>query len=204
MSTTWEVDSLSKALFGKTRQAVMSLLYGHADEAYYLRQIARATGISLGPVQRELKQLSDAGIINRTVQGHQVYFQANQDCPIFTELKGLLTKTAGVGDVLRSALTSLSNRIDLAFVYGSVARGNEGRQSDIDLLVVGSIEFADIVSALQGAQKMLEREINPTVYPPVEFASKLKSGDHFLKDVSKNTKFFIIGSDHDFKKLAEK
>ena len=103
MNTNTERKDLSSLLFGKTRRAILSLLFGHPDESYYLRQIARRIGFGLGPVQRELKQLTEAGIIQRRESGHQVYFQANQASPVFQELKSLITKTVGIGDTLRIA-----------------------------------------------------------------------------------------------------
>lgn len=102
-------------------------------------------------MQRELKQLSDAGIISRTLRGKQVYYQANTKCPVFAELKSLLIKTAGVGDILRSALAPLTDRIEVALIYGSIARGLENRSSDVDVLVIGDISFAEVVDKLEPA-----------------------------------------------------
>jgi len=204
MSTTPETDYLSKTLFSKTRRAVLSLLYSHVDDAYYVRQIVRAAGVGLGAVQRELKQLSDAGIIRRMVRGHQVYYQANPQCPVFAELKNLVVKTVGVGAVLQAALTPLGDRIDVAFIYGSIARSEEHRDSDVDVLVVGKVTFAEIVSSLGEAQKAIGREINPTVYPPAEFRSKLAAGHHFLNAVLKGPVFFLIGGKRELARLAKK
>jgi len=204
MSTTPETDYLSKTLFSKTRRAVLSLLYSHVDDAYYVRQIVRAAGVGLGAVQRELKQLSDAGIIHRMVRGHQVYYQANPQCPVFAELKNLVVKTVGVGAVLQAALTPLGDRIDVAFIYGSIARSEEHRDSDVDVLVVGKVTFAEIVSSLSEAQKAIGREINPTVYPPAEFRSKLAAGHHFLNAVLKGPVFFLIGGKRELARLAKK
>jgi predicted nucleotidyltransferase len=173
MNTTTGNKNLSSILFGKARLAVLSLLYGHSDESFYLRQIVRTTGVGLGPVQRELKQLTDVGIIRRSAQGHQVYFQANLDSPIFKELKSLITKTAGITETLQSALAPIANHINIALVYGSVARGEENHRSDVDLLVVGSVPFSEVVKALRDAQETLGREINPTVYPVDEFRSRI-------------------------------
>jgi len=203
MSTTPKNNSLASALFGKTRWAILSLLYGHADEAFYLRQIARLAGVGLGAVQREVKNLSKAGIILRTIQGRQVYFQANPECPVFKELKSLMVKTAGVGDVLRLALASIADHIIVAFIYGSFARGEEQRSSDVDVLVVGAVTFAQVVSALESAQETLGREVNPTVYPPSEFRSKLAASHHFLKTVLNEERIFLIGSEDELAKLAE-
>jgi predicted nucleotidyltransferase/DNA-binding transcriptional ArsR family regulator len=204
MSTDNITDTLSAALFGKTRLAVLSLLYSHVDEAFYLRQIVRRVSAGLGAVQRELSTLTKAGIVVRMVRGRQVYYQANSQCPIFPELKGLIMKTSGAADVLKSSLGLLADRIDAAFIYGSVARSEENRQSDMDLLVVGEVPFAEVVSALDQAQNILGREINPAVYPRAEFVSKLSAGHHFLKTVMAGPKLFIIGDRRELTRLAKK
>jgi len=202
MRTTTRDKNLSSVLFTKTRRAVLSLLYGHVDESFYVRQIVRITGAGLGPVQRELKQLVDVGIIVRSVHGHQVYYQANRDCPIFNELKGLIAKTAGVVETLQNALATIANRIGLAFVYGSVARGEENHRSDIDLLVVGDVSFSEVVKALHSAQETLGREINPTVYPVDEFRSRIAERHSFVQNVLSGPKIFVIGGEDDLKRLA--
>jgi len=208
MSTNFRNDSLSATLFGKTRRAVLALLYNHADESFYLRQIARAAGVGMGAVQREVKQrevkkLSEAGIIKRTVQGRQVYYQANPECPIYAELKSLVIKTVGVGDVLKTALVSLSERIKVAFLFGSLLRGGEHSGSDVDVMVVGDVTFTEVVSALGRVQETIGREINPIVYPLEEFRSKLVANHHFLKTVLKDSKFFLIGDEHELEKLVK-
>jgi len=199
-----DTDYLSKTLFSKTRRAVLSLLYSHVDDTYYLRQIVRAAGVGLGTVQRELKQLSDAGIIRRIVRGRQVYYQANPQCPVFAELKNLVVKTVGVGAAIQAALTLLGDRIDVAFIYGSIARSEEHWDSDVDVLVVGKVTFGEIVSSLSEVQKTIGREINPTVYPPAEFQSKLAAGHHFLNSVLRGPIFFLIGDKHELARLAKK
>jgi predicted nucleotidyltransferase len=204
MSTPIETDKLSASLFGKTRRAILSLLYSHPDEAFYLRQLVRAAGVGLGGVQREVRRLSEAGIIRRMVRGRQVYYQANSQSPVFEELRSLVIKTAGVGDVLRAAMAPLMERINLAFIYGSVARGEERRGSDLDVLVVGDVTFTEITSALSRAQETLRRDINPTVYPPTEFRSKLAAGHHFIETVLKETKIFLIGDESELARLAGK
>ena len=203
MITSLDNNGLAATLFGKTRRAILSLLYGHADESFYLRQIARTTGVGLGPIQRELKQLTDAGIIQRSVQGRQVYYQANSKSPVFTELKSLITKTAGVGDTLRNILTPLIDRLNIALIYGSIASGKEKRDSDIDLLIIGKVTFAEVVAELQLAQEQLGREINPTVYPVDEFTAKLAENHHFLRDVLGGPRMFLIGDENELKRMVE-
>jgi predicted nucleotidyltransferase len=204
MSTLPDTDNLSRILFSKTRRAVLSLLYGQVDDAFYVRQIVRAAGVGLGAVQRELKQLSDAGIIQRIVRGHQVYYQANPLCPVFAELKKLVLKTVGVGAALKAALAPLGDRINVALVYGSIARSEEHRESDVDVLVVGKVTFAEIVSSFSEAQKAIGREINPTVYPPTEFRSKVAAGHHFLNTVLRGPMLFLVGDKRELARLAKK
>ncbi len=204
MGTTSASITLSSALFGKVRRSILVLFFTRVDEAFYLRQIARTTGVGLGAVQREVQQLSSVGILGRRVQGRQVYYQANVACPIFSELKSLIVKTAGIGEVLRSALAPVSDRVDAAFIYGSVATGTEVRASDIDLLVVGDVTFGDIVTALGPAQEALGREVNPTVYPRAEFKKKAEAGQHFLRSVLKGQKIFLVGNEGELKRLAGK
>lgn len=192
------------ALFGQTRRALLALFYGHADQAYYLREIARAAGLGLGAVQRELQRLTAAGIITRNVRGRQVYYQANRESPIFPELKSLVIKTVGVGDVLRSALAPLAGKIRVAFLYGSLAQGDERAGSDVDLLLVGQASFGEVVNALSAAQETLAREVNPTVYDPTEFRRKLAARHHFLTSVMRSQKTFLIGDERELGRLASK
>jgi predicted nucleotidyltransferase len=202
MSTPSISSNLSGALFGQTRRALLALLYGHPDEAYYLRQLARAGGLGLGAVQREVRRLTEAGILQRTVRGHQVYFQANSECPVFAELKGLMVKTAGAAEVLRAGLAPLAGQIKVAFIYGSMAGLRQKNASDVDLMVVGTVSFGDVVAALNAAQDLLHREINPMVYSPAEFRSKLKARHHFLSSVLRNEKVFVVGDEHELARLG--
>jgi predicted nucleotidyltransferase len=196
-------DLVGETLFGRTRRAVLSLLYGHADEEFYLRQVIRASGGGQGAMQRELEQLVAAGLVLRRVHGRQVYFRANSESPVYQELRGLLVKTAGMADVLRQALAPLAARVRFAFVYGSVARGEERRASDVDLIVVGEVSFADVVAALAPAQERLGREVNPTVYSESEFHRKLAAGQHFVRSVAKREKVFLLGDEHDIRRLGK-
>ena len=193
---------LSDTLFGRTRGAVLSVLYGHVGESFYLRQLARLTGKSLGPVQREVRQLVDAGLVTRRIEATRILYSANQDSPVFAEIKSVITKTIGMHDVLNSALEELRRKINLAFVYGSVARSGETARSDVDLMVVGKVDFSTVVSKVAKAQKALNREINPTVYSVKEFQSKLRG--NFLKNVLAEKKLFIIGDENVLRQLGEK
>lgn len=194
----------NSGLFGQTRGALLGLLYGHVDRSFYLRQLAREVGAGHGAVQREVKYLTELGLLVRRSQGNQVLYQANPESPIFPEIRSLIAKTVGVYDTLHSALAPLGLRIQIAFVYGSVARQMERTNSDVDLMVLGRASFSDVVAAVGPAQKVLAREINPTVYGITEFRSKWKAGNNFLHNVMAEKKLFIIGSERDLSKLASK
>lgn len=195
-------DKLTTTLFSKTRGSVLALLYGHVDEQFYFRQIVRITGLGVGALQRELKTLTEAGIITKSAHGSQVYYQASSNCPVFTELKNLVQKTVGIGVVLKTCLESLADQIDLAFIFGSLANSRETRQSDIDIMVIGEVPFADLVRVLHRAQDTLRREINPLVFPREEFQRKLVAEQHFLKNIMTNDKLFLIGTEDELARLA--
>jgi len=193
---------LSETLFGQTRAAVLSVLYSHVGETFYLRQLARLTEIAVGPVQREMRQLVAAGLVTRKTVGTQTLYTANQKSPVFREIKNLVNKTVGMHDALSDALDPLRERINLAFVYGSVARSRETEHSDVDLMIIGRVDFDEVVESLAGAEKTLNREINPTVYSIREFGKKVRG--NFLKTVLADKKLFIIGDEDDLRELGQK
>lgn len=204
LMVTFTQTSEGTALFGKTRRAVLSLLFTHPGESFYLRQIVRLTGMGLGPVQRELKTLTDAGIINREKSGNQVYFSANEKSPIYSELKTIIVKTSGVADVISKSLAPLAEKIKLAFIYGSFAKSGEDRRSDIDILIVGDASLREVVSALHKAHDILMREINPVTFSEKEFKQRLIKKEHFITSVWKGKKILIAGEINEFKGLGGK
>lgn len=199
---TKPTTDLGTVFFGAYRRQVLGLLLLHPDESFHLREIARATNTHPGTLRRELAQLADAGVLSREKLGNLVRYKAETACPIYDELRGILKKTAGVADVLREGLASLSDKISVAFVYGSVASGAERRSSDIDVMVVGSVSFEEVVGALHSSQEELRREINPNVYGLAEFKKKAKEKGSFLARVLGEPKLFILGKEHDLRKLG--
>jgi predicted nucleotidyltransferase len=196
--------TIGAALFSATRQAVLRLLIGHAGERFYQRQIIRIAGLGSGAVQRDLQQLTGAGILVRTVEGRQTYYQANRACPVFDELHGLIRKTFGAAQVLKDGLAALAGKIQFAFIYGSVASGGETAASDVDIMVVGErISLQDVVSALTEAQRELGREVNPSVYRTEEFCRKLAGGHQFISSVVAGPKIFLIGDEGELTRVAQ-
>ena len=154
-------------------------------------------------MQRELARLEAAAIVTVRRVGNQKHYQANPDAPIFEELRGIVLKTFGVADVLRAALQPLWPQVELAFVYGSLAKGVEHAGSDVDLMVVGSaMSNAQLLEALLPAHAQLGRAVNPTFYTPDEFAQRVHDGKSFIMRVLEQPKIFVKGSEHDISRLG--
>ena len=197
-------DRVAEALFGKTRRNVLSLLFGRPDEQFYMRQIARMTGVSTASVQHELARLTEAELVIRSPDGKQVYYRANTVSPVFSEIRSLMEKTVGAVAVLRTTLSELSGegRIDLAFLYGSFASGTQVSASDVDVMVIGDTTLSELIPVLRQAQDRLGREINPSVYPRAEFQERLRAGEHFVSRVLERPKIMLIGTEDELEKLA--
>lgn len=191
-------SSALDALFPAVRQGVLAATLIHADRWWYMSDLAAHLGRSPSSLQRELASLTGAGVLESREEGNRVYYRANSECPFFAELKGLLTKTVGVVEVLRDALFPLSDDIQWALVYGSVARQEEQSDSDIDLMVIGKLRLSDATACLKQAERKLGREVNPSFYPRAEFARKLKSGQHFTRTVVQGKKLFLLGDAREF------
>ena len=188
------MKTLAGQLLGETRSAVLAALLLRPEQAVHVRELARLTGVSPGALHRELKRLESLGLLTRTQTGNQVFYAANRACPVFEDLAGLLRKTAGLVDVLRSALAPLADRIERAFVYGSMASGQIHAHSDIDVMVIGDLGFAEVVLALAPAQESLRREINPTVLSAADFKRKRRQVDGFVAKVLQGSTLWLMGS----------
>jgi uncharacterized protein len=192
-----------EVLFGsKLRAKVLGWLYAHPDERFYVRQLTSLLDRDSTNVSRELARLAKTGILVSTTEGKQKYYQANSKSHVFNELHGLILKTVGVADVLRSAFIPVANNLQFAFIFGSIANSMEKKRSDIDLLVVGKLSFGNIVKLLQEPQKKLGREINPVVYSAREFKRNVHEQQHFIESVLAGEKIFIIGSEDELGRLA--
>jgi predicted nucleotidyltransferase len=168
-----------------------------------VREIGRLTGVPAGSLHRELKALTEAGLLVRTAAGNQVRYQASRDCPIYEELAAIFRKTAGLADVLRDLLSPLADKISLAFIFGSVAQAKAKATSDIDLLVVGAVSFSAVVEACHRGREGLGREVNPVVMTKAAFQTKQRERDRFVSRVLKEPKIFLIGEASELGKLAE-
>lgn len=190
--------SLGNALFTKTQQRVLGLLFGNPNRTYYLNELVRLAGGGTGAVKRELDKLNSVELISLTRIGNQKHYQANAQSPLFEELVSIVRKTFGLGEVLKKALATMDGHIDVAFVYGSVAAGTDKATSDIDLFLVGrELSYPDTMKAVGDAEVTLGRKVNPTLYSPEELSRKLEEGSSFLRRVLDQPKLILIGSTRD-------
>ena len=196
--------SAIEILFPNIRVAVLGRLLFDPSRSWYLSELAKSIGLSAPDIRRELSQLSQAEIIKEWRDGNRVYFSANTDCPFFTELRGLILKTSGLVEVVRDSLSSLSDAIVIAFVYGSIAKGKEVSESDVDLMIVGDVSSKKLSLVLKEAEEMLQREINTSVYSKKEFLNKINSKDHFVSSILRQEKIFVLGSDNELAELIKK
>jgi predicted nucleotidyltransferase len=189
---------LADALFGRVRQRVLGLLFGHPDRSYFANEIIRWVGSGSGSVQRELARLEASGLVTVTRIGRQKHYQANSGAPIFRELRGIVLKTSGLADVLRTALSPLQDDIQAALVFGSVAEGTDAAHSDIDLMVISdSLTYGDLFAALEAASAELARSVNPTIHTPPEFSRRVRQGNPFLMNVLKGARIWVKGGEDD-------
>ena len=189
-------------LINKTTQGLLAATVLQPDRCWYLSDLAKHLRRRPSSLQLPLAGLASAGILSRRKEGNRVYFQANPDCPFLPELQGLMAKTVGLIEVLRETLAPLKDRLELAFVHGSVAKSREGAASDVDLIAIGRLGLADLSPTLEEAEQRLGRPVNANVYWPEEFAKKFAAKNHFLCSVLGTEKLFVVGTPDDLERIA--
>ena len=191
------------ALFPAVRQEVLAATLMHPERWWYLSDLAAHLERTPSSLQREIAQLAEAGILETRQEANRTYYRPNTDCPLLPDLTGLVAKTVGVADVLRRALAPVAKNIDWALIYGSLARGEEVAESDVDLLVIGDVKLAELARPLKAAEKQTGRPVNPSVFPRREFAAKLRSRQHFVRSVVAGDKLFLMGEPREFASAFE-
>lgn len=190
---------VADALFAKVQQRVLGVLFGNPGRSFYANEVIGLAHSGTGAVQRELGRLEAAGLVTAVRIGKQKHYQANAASPLFPELRALVLKTSGLADVLREALAASSGRIRAAFVYGSIAKGEDTAASDIDLMVVGEgLTYGNLFGALEEASARLGRKVAPTIYSPKELARRIKQDNAFVTRVLQQPKLWLIGDESAF------
>lgn len=197
-----KTGSMTTALFPGTKRKVLALFFLNSDRQFYFSEVVRLTGTRQGVVQRELKALTEAGILSGEKRGHQTFYSVNKNNPIFPDLRNIVFKTFGVYGQVRDALKPLEKKIKVAFVYGSFAKGEEAASSDVDLFIVGRVPLSEAVRVLTPVEHDIGREINPSLFSDAEFKKKFSQKNHFVRSVVKSDKEFIIGTEDELRRLA--
>ena len=192
------LPGLADALFAKVQQRVLAVLFGNPRRSFFANEVIRLARSGTGGVQRELARLEASGLVTVTRIGKQKHYQANAGSPLFEELRALVLKTVGLADVLRAALTPVARGIRVAFVYGSIARGDDTAASDIDLMVISDrLTYPDLFTALEEASAQLGRKVAPTIYSSKELSKRLKQDNAFVTRVLAQPKLWLIGDERD-------
>ena len=187
---------LADALFAKVQQRVLGVIFGNPRRTFYANEVIGLARSGTGAVQRELARLEASGLVTATRVGKQKHYQANTASPVFEELRALVLKTSGLADVLRAALIPLSGSIRAAFVYGSIAKGEDTAASDIDLMVISDrLTYADLFAAIEEASKQLGRKVAPTIYSSKDLSKRVKQDSAFVKRVLAQPKVWLIGNE---------
>lgn len=189
-------------LFPKTRQGVLAATYGQPERWWFLSELASQLKTSPSSLQRELRSLAASGLLRHRRDGKRLYFQAETDSPVFAPLRDLVMQTLGVTTELQGALAAFGNQVRCAFIYGSFARSEDHAQSDVDVMVVGSLGLSDLSSPLRTLERKFAREFNVTCYSTQEFRKKARAGNHFLTNVLKGKKIFLKGDVHELDEIA--
>lgn len=186
---------LADILSSRVRAEILRLLFGPVDREMHLREIERQSGLIIGTVQKDIKKLARLDLVQARRDGNRLYYRANKKHPLYPDLHNLVLKTSGLVEVLRSALED--KEVRLAFIFGSLARNEEGAESDVDLMVIGNVGLRTLSGWLTGVSEAIGREINPHVLSEAEFKKRKRSGEHFLSSVLNSPRLFIIGDEDD-------
>jgi DNA-binding transcriptional ArsR family regulator len=193
--------TLRDIVSSRSKAEILRLLFGLDRRDYHLRELSRRSGLALRTVQQELARLSEAGLVNARRDGNRVYYQANQQNPVYGDLRSIVLKTAGLVGVLQGALQIPG--VELAFVFGSVASGKAHAESDVDLMILGTVGLRRVAQLLSGLAERIGRELNPHIMKREEFVRRKHAADHFISSVLDSPRLFVIGSDDELAKLGE-
>lgn len=201
MVDAYNMDILSQILSSKVRAGVLRHLFGVNAVELHMREIQRVVGCTIGPIQSELKKLLALQLVTARRNGNRLYYQANKEHQLYVDIRSMVLKTSGMGDYLKEIFSRLEN-IEVAFIFGSIASGEDTTLSDIDLMVVGTIGLRALTAALTDFRTRIGRELNPHVFTKEEFISRRTESEHFISTVISSPKLFVKGSDNDLIKMG--
>src|SRR4030042_4645930 len=194
------MNRLAELLSSRARAEIFRLLFSGAGEELHVREIERRSGLNDSTLRQELRKLVRLEIVQSRRDSNRVYYRAKTESPLYPEIRNLVLKTSGLADVLKSVL--MDKRIRVAFVFGSIARGDEKAGSDVDLMVIGQLGLRDLSGLLSGIEEKIGREVNPHVFHEAEFRKRVRAKEHFVSSVMETPKLFIIGSHHELEAMG--
>ena len=194
------MNRLAELLSSRTRAEIFRLLLSGTGEELHVREIERRSGLNDSTLRQELRKLVRLDLVQSRRDSNRVYYRAKTESPLYPEIRNLVLKTSGLSDVLKSALTD--KRIRVAFVFGSIARGEEKAGSDVDLMVIGQLGLRDLSRLLSGIEEKIGREVNPHVLREEEFRKRIRAKEHFVSSVMETLKIFIIGSQRELEAMG--
>lgn len=195
------MNILSQILSSKVRAELFRLLFGLNSADLHVRELERGAGCTIGPIQSELKKLLALGLVSARRDGNRLYYRANVEHPLYSDIHSMVLKTSGLGDYLKERLGARED-ISIAFVFGSIAAGNERAASDIDLMIIGSIGLRAVSGLLADFRVAVGREVNPHVFTIEEFSTRRKEGEHFITTVLSSSRLFVKGTEHDLAEMV--
>ena len=194
------MNRLAELLSSRARAEIFRLLFSGTGEELHVREIERRSGLNDSTLRQELRKLVRLELVQSRRDSNRVYYRAKTENPLYPEIRNLVLKTSGLADVLKSALTD--KRIRVAFVFGSIARGEEKAGSDVDLMVIGQLGLRDLSRLLSGIEEKIGREVNPHVLREEEFRKRIRAKEHFVSSVMETPKIFIIGSQRELEAMG--
>lgn len=195
------MNILPEILSSRVRAEYFRLFFGINSHEFHLREIERQTGFAIGTVRQEAKKLERLELIVKRTDGNRTYYKANKYHPLFSTLHSLVLQTAGLVEIFKSNLKKDS--IEYAFIFGSMAKGTDNSESDVDLFIIGNLGLRDISKMLKEPARILNREINPHIMSTLEYDRRAKEKEHFVRNVINSPKLMIIGNENDLEKLGK-
>ena len=195
-----KTNGLAELLSSRARAEIFRLLFSGTGEELHVREIERRSGLNDSTLRQELRKLLRLDLVQSRRDSNRVYYRAKTENPLYPEIRNLVLKTSGLADALKSAL--VDKRIHVAFVFGSIARGEEKAGSDVDLMVIGQLGFRDLSRLLSGIEEKIGREVNPHVLNEKELRKRVRAKEHFVSRIMESPKIFIVGSHHELEAMG--
>jgi len=178
---------------------ILNFFFKNPDGVYYFREIAKSLNKEPAYYQRHLDDLVESGILSDERRGNLRFFKLNKNHPLYDELRSIISKTLGVQFKLKD-LVNKYDTIEAAFIFGSIASNQENPRSDIDLMIIGSVNEDLLIVDVNLLEQTLGREINYHIYTKDEIKKKLDGQDNFFTEIFNNPIIILKGNIDELRK----